>query len=55
MSLPSAVEAITISKPGGLEVLEKTTLPFPEQRLGEMLVKVRVHLSCILGVNMMEG
>ena len=41
MSLPQTVQAITFSKHGGLEVLEKTTLPFPEQKPGDVIVKVR--------------
>ena len=40
MSLPSTVQAITIAKTGGLEVLEKTTMPFPVQKPDEMVVKV---------------
>lgn len=40
MSLPETVEAITVEKPGGLEVLQKTTLPFPVQKPDEVLVKV---------------
>ncbi|KIP11671.1 hypothetical protein PHLGIDRAFT_124588 [Phlebiopsis gigantea 11061_1 CR5-6] len=40
MSLPSTVHAITISKTGGLEVLEKTEVPFPVQKPDELLVKV---------------
>ncbi|KDR85579.1 hypothetical protein GALMADRAFT_53695 [Galerina marginata CBS 339.88] len=40
MSLPSTVEAITIPKTGGLEVLEKTTIPFPKVNPGDIVIKV---------------
>ena len=42
MSLPNTVEAIAISKTGGLEVLEKQTLPFPTQKPNELVVKVGI-------------
>jgi len=55
MSLPDTIEAITIPKVrllrrrstdvhdlqhGGVEVIEKTTLPFPEVKPGEIVIKV---------------
>lgn len=41
MSFPSTVQAIAISKTGGVEVLEKLTVPFPKQEPGDIVVKVR--------------
>lgn len=46
MSLPTTIEAIAISKTGGLEVLEKITLPFPEQKPEDIVVKVRAS-ACL--------
>ncbi|KIP11154.1 hypothetical protein PHLGIDRAFT_18080 [Phlebiopsis gigantea 11061_1 CR5-6] len=40
MSFPSTIQAIAISKTGGFEVLEKQTLPFPQQQPNQLLVKV---------------
>ncbi len=40
MSFPSTIQAITIPKIGGLEVIEKTSLPFPQQKPDEVIVKV---------------
>ena len=40
MSLPDTVEAIAIGQHGGLEVVEKMTLPFPEQMPDQIVVKV---------------
>ncbi|EKM83957.1 hypothetical protein AGABI1DRAFT_110563 [Agaricus bisporus var. burnettii JB137-S8] len=40
MSFPSTVEAITIPKVGGVEVIEKTTRPFPEVKPGDVVIKV---------------
>jgi len=40
MSLPPSVEAITIAKNGGLEVIEKIHLPFPEVNPGDVVIKV---------------
>jgi hypothetical protein len=42
MSLPKTTEVIAIQQQGGLEVLEKKTLPFPEQGPKDIVVKVRV-------------
>ncbi|GJE89486.1 quinone oxidoreductase [Phanerochaete sordida] len=40
MSLPSSVQAIAIARHGGLDVIEKMTLPFPEQKPDQVVVKV---------------
>ncbi|KAL9716343.1 NADPH:quinone reductase [Leucoagaricus gongylophorus] len=40
MSLPQTIEAITISNTGGIEVLEKTTCPFPKVNPGDVVIKV---------------
>lgn len=40
MSYPSTVKAVAIAKTGGFEVIEDMTLPFPEQKPGDVLVKV---------------
>ncbi|TFK41971.1 hypothetical protein BDQ12DRAFT_663251 [Crucibulum laeve] len=39
-SLPSTIDAITIQKNGGPEVLEKTTIPFPKVNPGDIVIKV---------------
>ncbi|KAI0340769.1 NAD-P-binding protein [Trametopsis cervina] len=49
MSFPETIQAITFSKHGGVEVLEKTTLPFPQQKPHEILFKVIYG-----GVNMID-
>jgi hypothetical protein len=41
VTLPETIQAITFSKTGGVEVLEKTTLPFPQQKPSDIIVKVR--------------
>jgi NADPH2:quinone reductase len=41
MSLPSRVEALSFSKTGGIDVLEKTTFPFPDVHPGDIVIKVR--------------
>lgn len=41
MSLPSTIQGIAIDQPGGLEVLEKKTLPFPKQEPNQIVVKVQ--------------
>ncbi|TEB38776.1 NAD(P)-binding protein [Coprinellus micaceus] len=38
--LPQTVEAITIPHTGGIEVIQKTTRPFPQQKADEFLIKV---------------
>ncbi|KAF8743674.1 hypothetical protein AX14_001206 [Amanita brunnescens Koide BX004] len=40
MSLPSSVEAITIAKTGDIDVIEKTTQPFPTVNPGDIVIKV---------------
>jgi len=49
MSLPSTIDAITISKTGDFDVIEKTTLPFPQVPPGSILIKVQY-----LGVNFID-
>ncbi|PPQ79897.1 hypothetical protein CVT25_002953 [Psilocybe cyanescens] len=49
MSLPSTVEAITIPHTGGVEVLEKTTIPFPKVNPGDIVIKVEYF-----GVNFID-
>lgn len=41
MSFPPTVQAITIAKTGGFEVIQKTTQPFPEIAPGHVVVKAR--------------
>ncbi|TFK26679.1 NAD(P)-binding protein [Coprinopsis marcescibilis] len=40
MSLPSTVEALAIPRNGGVELIEKLTLPFPEPQPGNIVIKV---------------
>ncbi|KAI0691988.1 NAD-P-binding protein [Cytidiella melzeri] len=40
MTFPETVQAIGINKVGGIEVLEKLTIPFPKQGADEIVVKV---------------
>jgi len=40
MSHPEKVQAISIAKTGGVEVIEKTEIPFPTVKPGEVLIKV---------------
>lgn len=40
MGLPATVEAITIPHTGGIDVMEKTSIPFPHPKPNEFLVKV---------------
>ncbi|KAF9532092.1 hypothetical protein CPB83DRAFT_57219 [Crepidotus variabilis] len=47
MTLPSTVEVITISKPGGVEVIEKTIQPFPLVNASDVVIKY-------LGVNFID-
>lgn len=41
MSFLETIQAIGINKMGGVEVVEKLTVPFPQQQPGQVLVKVR--------------
>lgn len=41
MTYPSTIKAVGINKTGDVDVIEDLTLPFPEQKPGELLVKVR--------------
>lgn len=50
MVFPETISAIAIDKTGGIEVLEKKTVPFPTQKPGEIVVKVsETSLSRVLG------
>ncbi|KAM6498576.1 hypothetical protein JOM56_006524 [Amanita muscaria] len=40
MSLPATIQAITIAKTGGVEVIEKTEQPFPQVKPGDIVIKV---------------
>jgi NADPH2:quinone reductase len=40
MSYPSTVQAITISKTGGPEVIEKREIPFPKVAPDHLVIKV---------------
>lgn len=40
-NFPSTIQAIAISKTGGIEVLERQSVPFPKQEPNQVLVKVR--------------
>jgi hypothetical protein len=40
MSLPSKMKAITIAKPGEVDVVEQTEMPVPEAQPGHVLIKV---------------
>ena len=39
-TLPDEMRAVRIARPGGPEVLEPVTIPVPQPRAGEILVKV---------------
>ncbi|KAF7975190.1 hypothetical protein HWV62_10248 [Athelia sp. TMB] len=41
MSYPSSIQAITFSKTGDYDVIEKTTQPFPNVKPGDIVVKVQ--------------
>ncbi|EGN93658.1 hypothetical protein SERLA73DRAFT_189395 [Serpula lacrymans var. lacrymans S7.3] len=49
MSFPTAIQAITIAKHGGVDVIEKTTIPFPDVAPGHLVIKVQY-----LGVNFID-
>jgi len=49
MTYPSTIQAITISKTGGPEVLQKTEIPFPTVEPGHLVIKVQY-----LGVNFID-
>ncbi|KIJ22213.1 hypothetical protein PAXINDRAFT_165455 [Paxillus involutus ATCC 200175] len=49
MTYPSTIQAITIAKNGGPEVIEKTEIPFPKVEPGHLVVKVQY-----LGVNFID-
>jgi NADPH2:quinone reductase len=40
MSLPATVEAITIPHTGGIDVIQKTTIPFTKPNPGDIVIKV---------------
>lgn len=45
MTYPSTVYAVTIPRNGGIEVLEKTQVPFPIIEPGHLVIKVRLFLA----------
>lgn len=45
MTFPSTINAITIAKYGGPEVLEKTEIPFPKVEPGHIVIKVALSLT----------
>ncbi|KAG5340548.1 hypothetical protein C0989_001234 [Termitomyces sp. Mn162] len=49
MSLPTTTDAIIIQKTGGLEVVEKKTIPFPKPDPGSIVIKVEY-----LGINFID-
>ncbi|KAF9245646.1 hypothetical protein BU15DRAFT_40852 [Melanogaster broomeanus] len=49
MTYPSTIQAITIAKNGGPEVIEKTEIPFPKVEPGHIVVKVEY-----IGVNFID-
>ncbi|KAG6912463.1 hypothetical protein DXG01_014366, partial [Tephrocybe rancida] len=49
MSLPTTTDAILIAKTGGLEVIEKRTIPFPKPPPGSLVIKVEY-----LGINFID-
>ncbi|KAH7886250.1 hypothetical protein F5I97DRAFT_1237227 [Phlebopus sp. FC_14] len=49
MSYPSTIQAITIAKNGGPEVIEKTEIPFPTIEPGHIVIKVQYF-----GVNFID-
>lgn len=54
MTYPSTIKAVGINKTGDVDVIEDLTLPFPEQKPGELLVKVCsapitiIELDCMI-------
>lgn len=48
-AFPSTIQAITFSRAGGVEVVQKQTVPFPKQRPGQLVVKVRTVVTLIRG------
>jgi hypothetical protein len=46
--LPATIKAITFSKTGGVEVIEKTDQPFPQQRPGDIILKVHAATRRLL-------
>lgn len=49
MSFPSTVEAVTIPQNGGVDVIEKKTIPFPDVKPGDIVIKVEYF-----GVNFID-
>lgn len=54
MSFPETMQAIAISKTGGLEVLERQTVSFPKQEPNQIVVKV-CRMSIVLWAPGMTG
>lgn len=49
MSSPDNIKAIVYTGAGGLEVIDKATLPFPQQNADEVIVKVRLSDDPLVG------
>ena len=51
MSLPPTIKAIAVPKHGDIDVIELVELPFPQQKPGDILVKVRrtAHMYAFAG------
>ena len=43
MAFPETMQALAFHKTGGVEELEKITVPFPEHKPGTIIVKVRLQ------------
>lgn len=48
---PATVKAITYSKTGDVDVIEKTDQPFPQQGPGDVILKVRAGFWVSLAAN----
>ena len=54
MTFPSTIEALSFAKTGGVEVMEKITIPFPKQSPDGIIVKVMWHTRCLDIINLMK-
>ena len=50
---PATIKAITFSKTGEVDVLEKTELAFPQQGPGDVILKVRAYLVCRYAISIL--
>lgn len=55
MAFPATIQALSFSKHGGVEVMEKITVPFPEQDPGSVLIKVSLSSSIYANDNFING